>query len=457
MKKKYSERLSKLKDNSVWVFTKQETDFDEAFKAAKLFSEITNIKKTNIEDYFRENHLRYGIKTDRHRTLVMSQLYGLITKTPFYDKVTQYKNERNTEVFYKISQYNIGSQEYNKLKTEQIIKLKIRAIIDTAGNNTNYKILPVIFVYQVLKKLKNEYGIKSLRKDMLLTYVMTASDYSEIDEVVFNIASNAAPYPNIEKYSDSSRILTAIKNNINLFIVTSEDISINKAYEEYFEQKYLINYEIEEIYNNTKSNLEYANWLMFEQGFDINLIDSLNIESSQNRKTDNLKEITTYDDKEDRDYVDRVDSIKEDTINIDVANESHKLEPTVLSNPLKGRRIKLNPIIGKISIIKANYSCEYSTDHKTFLSKRNGKNFMEGHHLIPVSKQLEIWDKFKVNIDCVDNVVSLCPNCHRGIHLGDLETKKELIKKLFLKKQNKLNSLGINLTLEELQKMYDVF
>jgi hypothetical protein len=453
MQKGYLDRLSKLRDDSIWVFTKQETDFDEAFKAAKLFNEIPNIKKINLEDYFRENHLRYGIKTNRHRTLVMSQLYGLITKTPFYERTGLYKNEKNTEIFYKLSKFNIGSQEYNKLKTEQILKLKIRAITDTAGNNIDYKILPVLFVYQVLKKLKKEFGVKSLRKDLLLTYVMTAANFTDIDDVVLNIVNKAAPYSNIEKYLDSSRILTAIKDNINLFIVTSKDISINTVFEDYFEHKFFANYQIEEIYNNTKSNIEYANFLMFEQGFDINLIDSNNI-NYQKEELLNYDENNVFDDKGESEYIERIDSIKEDTVNIGAAHEAHKVEPTQLTNALKGRKIKLNPLIGKIAIIKAGYSCEFSSQHNTFVSKRNGKNYMEGHHLIPIANLIEIWEKFRVNIDCVENVVSLCPNCHRGIHLGDSKTKNELIEKLFFKKEKKLNSIGLYLTLEELKKMY---
>ena len=80
MKKTYLEKLSELNDYSVWTFTKQETNFDESFKSIKLFSEIPNLEESNIEDYFTSNHARYDIKTNRHRILIISQLYGLLTK-----------------------------------------------------------------------------------------------------------------------------------------------------------------------------------------------------------------------------------------------------------------------------------------------------------------------------------------------------------------------------------------
>ena len=99
MQKTYLERLNELDDNSIWIFTKQETDFDEAFKSAKLFDEIPDIENTNVEEYFLANHARYGIVTNVHRALVISQLYGLITKTPFFTRGGQYKSEKNNRCF----------------------------------------------------------------------------------------------------------------------------------------------------------------------------------------------------------------------------------------------------------------------------------------------------------------------------------------------------------------------
>ena len=86
MKNNVEEFLNTLNDKSVWVFTKQETDFDTAVLATKLFNEIPDIEKTNVEQYFTEHHSDYDIETDRHRMMIIPQLFGLITKTPFYQK-----------------------------------------------------------------------------------------------------------------------------------------------------------------------------------------------------------------------------------------------------------------------------------------------------------------------------------------------------------------------------------
>ncbi|MCL2015918.1 MAG: hypothetical protein FWG68_06675, partial [Defluviitaleaceae bacterium] len=63
--------------------TKQDTNFEQAVNATRLFADVLG-KNINLEKYFAENHANYGITTDRHRMLIIPQLFGLITKTPFY-------------------------------------------------------------------------------------------------------------------------------------------------------------------------------------------------------------------------------------------------------------------------------------------------------------------------------------------------------------------------------------
>ncbi|MCR3906961.1 MAG: hypothetical protein NUK62_08070 [Tenericutes bacterium] len=456
MQKTFIDRLTELDDNSIWIFTKQETSFDEAFKAAKLFDEIPDIQNTNVENYFLQNHTRYGVVSNVHRALVISQLYGLITKTPFFTRGGQYKNERTTDVFNELKKFEIGSYEYNTIKTEQLLKLKIHAIIDTAGNNENYNVLPIVFIYQVLKKLKNEHGIISLHKDLLLTYVMTASSYSDIDQVVKFIVSGGTAYSNIQRYGNLSRVLTAVKDNTNLFILTRDSISINPMYDDYFFDNFIKSYDLEDLHENIHSNIDYSQFLFFHQGLGINLID--NLENYVPKEIVNIRELSkpipSIDGDDERDYIETVDSIKEENINDKISVDAHKVVPLAVLRGSVGRKFKINPILGKIAIKKANYSCECNYGHGTFISNRTGKQFMEGHHLIPVGYQIEIWNKYSVNVDCVENIVSLCPNCHRAIHYGNETTKKKLIEKLFDLRKATYKKIGININLDEIKKMY---
>ena len=97
----------------------------------------------------------------------------------------------------------------------------------------------------------------------------------------------------------------------------------------------------------------------------------------------------------------------------------------------------------------AEYKCEYDNTHPLFLRKNTSINYTEGHHLIPLKYQY----LFNVNLDVEANVVSLCSNCHNNIHYG--EGFRQLLKKLFEERKERLKKCGIEITFEDLVKMYE--
>lgn len=62
----------------------------------------------------------------------------------------------------------------------------------------------------------------------------------------------------------------------------------------------------------------------------------------------------------------------------------------------------------------ADFKCEISKEHKSFIRKSTNQNYTEPHHLIPMAYS----DKFKVSLDVEANIVSLCSTCHNHIHYG---------------------------------------
>ncbi|MGO2205085.1 HNH endonuclease [Staphylococcus xylosus] len=101
---------------------------------------------------------------------------------------------------------------------------------------------------------------------------------------------------------------------------------------------------------------------------------------------------------------------------------------------------------------KSYWKCEYNPSHKTFTNNINKKPFVEAHHLVPMFVQ----SYFENTIDFVDNIVILCPNCHRKIHHGLIEERKEMIEKLFEKRKDKYKKYGINITLDEVLTFYSI-
>ncbi len=101
----------------------------------------------------------------------------------------------------------------------------------------------------------------------------------------------------------------------------------------------------------------------------------------------------------------------------------------------------------KKSIIISNFKCDLDNTHVSFTSK-NGKPFMEAHHLVPLSTQ----NYFDNSLDVDANIFCLCPNCHRKLHYGeDVFTD---LKKLYEARVEYLKKSGIDISLDELINLY---
>ena len=98
-----------------------------------------------------------------------------------------------------------------------------------------------------------------------------------------------------------------------------------------------------------------------------------------------------------------------------------------------GLRVKRDQRIGKTRLKIAGYRCEINPDHKTFTSSVNVENYVEVHHLIPLTVpiQREFGDS---RLDRMVYIFSLCPNCHRRVHHAVISEMEELLRELFKKR-----------------------
>lgn len=107
-----------------------------------------------------------------------------------------------------------------------------------------------------------------------------------------------------------------------------------------------------------------------------------------------------------------------------------------------------NKNISLAALKRAAYKCEIDECHETF-KRRNGIDYTEPHHLVPMSKQ----EEFKgYSLDVIENIVSLCSTCHNRIHYG--HDADVLIEKLYNARKERLQNAGINIELDKLKKMY---
>lgn len=100
------------------------------------------------------------------------------------------------------------------------------------------------------------------------------------------------------------------------------------------------------------------------------------------------------------------------------------------------------------ALIHANFSCEISAEHYTFIRRQSGKQYTEPHHLVPMAQQ----PNFNVSLDVEENIISLCSTCHDHIHYG--QGADALIRKLYAERKELLSSVGIDITEEELLSFY---
>ncbi|MDR7245907.1 hypothetical protein J2W47_005033 [Priestia megaterium] len=100
----------------------------------------------------------------------------------------------------------------------------------------------------------------------------------------------------------------------------------------------------------------------------------------------------------------------------------------------------------------SNYTCEIDSSHETFISKSTNMPYVESHHFIPMGKQGE----FQYDLDQLANLISLCPLCHRLIHLGTDADKERLLRKLYDQRKQRLENIGIEIDFSELKRVYGI-
>ncbi len=130
-------------------------------------------------------------------------------------------------------------------------------------------------------------------------------------------------------------------------------------------------------------------------------------------------------------------------------------DPILRKGSNENHRYETDKRLAKTAIQKANYTCELDNfdkkSHATFISK-SGHQYLEAHHLIPMKFQKD--EKHK-NLDRLENIVPLCPTCHRAIHNGSDIVKKKYLKQIFNKRISLLKQSGLfEGTFEEFYNKY---
>ena len=118
----------------------------------------------------------------------------------------------------------------------------------------------------------------------------------------------------------------------------------------------------------------------------------------------------------------------------------------------KSRRYKTDPDISKTALDMQKYECQCGgTTHFSFF-RRDGKTpYVEGHHVIPMKAQKDFPND---TLDIVDNIVALCPNCHKKVHHGVEGDVKDVLSKIYTPTRiSRLSKFGIS----DVDSLYDTY
>ena len=94
----------------------------------------------------------------------------------------------------------------------------------------------------------------------------------------------------------------------------------------------------------------------------------------------------------------------------------------------------------KIAIEREKYTCELCDTRHTFRDTK-GEEYFEGHHLIMYNTSVQ--RRFKYCLDYPENIICLCPNCHKKIHNSNKEDTLKMVSDLMIKHSCLIKLFGI--------------
>ena len=96
---------------------------------------------------------------------------------------------------------------------------------------------------------------------------------------------------------------------------------------------------------------------------------------------------------------------------------------------------------GVVEEVRQRGMCELCSRSQTF-EKSSGGQYFEVHHLIPIASQVV----FGVSLDVLANTICLCPQCHRFLHYGKRDERRDALKKIYADRADGLKKAQLVMT-----------
>jgi 5-methylcytosine-specific restriction enzyme A len=141
--------------------------------------------------------------------------------------------------------------------------------------------------------------------------------------------------------------------------------------------------------------------------------------------------LARMDAEEDTNYIEEIDEqIRERLHSSESIQIEDEVKPPRIANNINNSRSSFtrDANVAVEAVILADFKCEVDSSHRSFTSRKYGRQYVEAHHLVPMKYQ-ERFSEASLDVHAI--IVALCPNCHRLLHHG-IETEYNIILRTLL-------------------------
>ncbi|QHG91418.1 hypothetical protein CVO_06025 [Sulfurimonas sp. CVO] len=418
--------------NNAQTIQKIKTDYfkiDEYYKKNRRGQNMYNSALNRYIEFLKEHNENILIETSKQKNnmltikdkayLALQQLGGRATEAQLVEKY--------------IKMYPDYDKNYTK--TEKTSKEKIRGTLSAVLiSNTQHEKIKV-------DKTKKPYEYYTTDSKEQLIVIQPIGTHNSIDDFLeYNNSRWAEKERYKQQWLQSNGAIVLFVKNANVFAMGN----ITNI-EETDDKEYPLDYSY---------NLELVDYIDYQTILEIVKPQLGNFRTYQLLDNITSKQVIDHINSQKIYYLDDNSAdaeLQENITNITSNEPEHKPQPIKSSKEKNGGKIyPRNLAYAKKALEEASFSCEVDNIHKTFFSRATNEQYMEAHHLIP----LQFQEEFLYSLDIPVNIVSVCPTCHRKLHFGFIEDKKEILKKLLERKNARLKEFGIEITEDELFEIY---
>lgn len=433
------------------MFEYTNTNFRTQNSFFKQFSEFLEIENKERGQWVRQSN--HGQEEDKHRVvnLIQSKLFkrdvsGISSRTAkgilytnFIDSAFQDKERWILNYLFLLNGYYANRKNYLIYRVKEDL-LGYLLSVDGVTKDLlieEAKKLLAVGEESLSRILRNHFFfLHSFYRDSDFLTNYLRSPESEKEELASYIQNNIETENYIccisKKYHSGGNFTrSSLLDETKVFLLTLlfiQSKGVNPAnFYEIFVENYNLN--ISEIDKKTVLDYIHAN----ESVFGPICEDVLELEEIETEEEPSEVEIS------DVSIVDKAEDY------IDETSEAGKLEIKAIFSLRK-----------KQARIQSGYTCALETINNCkpiyFTAKANDKNYLELHHFIP----REFRNDFSYSIEVLANYVTLCPRCHRQIHLAVDRERKYLINALYSDRCDRLKVVGLEIDQKKIYEYYKI-